>query len=106
MPRRLSSGAADFNRAFAALLGEKREAAVDVSKTAADIIAKMTSLGFSLYDIFGLLHRPADGALAQADLCFVRTDGPFRDYHYFATAEQRQALTKRLQQMNSTISAD
>ncbi|MEX2044701.1 MAG: FkbM family methyltransferase [Opitutus sp.] len=32
--------------------------------------------GYRLYDIFGLNHRPLDGALWQADLVFVREDSP------------------------------
>ena len=64
--------------------------------TVNDTIRIMTDAGFALYDIFGLSHRPLDGALAQVDLCFVAADGPFRQQHFFATSEQRRQLTARL----------
>ncbi|MBI4969614.1 MAG: FkbM family methyltransferase [Rhodospirillales bacterium] len=60
------------------------------------ILAQMEMAGFALYDLFGLTHRPLDGALAQADLVFARTKGILRRRHTYATPEQRQALTRRL----------
>jgi FkbM family methyltransferase len=57
-----------------------------------DVMAKMKEYGFVAYDIFGLLYRPLDNALAQTDIVFVREDGPFRASHAFATPEQRKAL--------------
>ena len=62
----------------------------------AEMIAAMTERGFALYDLFGLSHRPLDGALAQADCVFVKADGPLRAHHHYATPEQRRALTARL----------
>ncbi|CAA6604971.1 Methyltransferase, FkbM family [Rhodospirillaceae bacterium LM-1] len=61
-----------------------------------EIITWMAEYGFVPYDIFGLAHRPLDGALAQADIVFVPEDSPLRRHHYYATLEQRAALTKRL----------
>jgi len=61
-----------------------------------DVIAHMKSRGFVVYDIFGLSHRPLDGALAQADIAFVKEDSPLRADHHYATGEQRRALTRRL----------
>lgn len=55
------------------------------------VVDFMHTRGFSAYDIFGLLYRPIDNALAQIDLAFVQTDGPFRQVHSFATREQRAA---------------
>ncbi len=75
----------------------------DNETTIIDVIESMNESGFALYDIFGLSYRPLDGALAQSDLCFVRTDGPFRERHFFATEEQRRTLNRRLQHMNATI---
>jgi FkbM family methyltransferase len=62
----------------------------------AAMISYMESLGFVPYDIVGLSHRPLDEALAQIDMAFVRSDGPLRRHHHFATPEQRRVLTRRL----------
>lgn len=43
-----------------------------------DVIAFMAERGFVPYDILGLLYRPLDGALCQADVCFVKENGMFR----------------------------
>lgn len=61
-----------------------------------DVVAFMKARDFVPYDIFGLSYRPLDGALAQVDVVFVRTESVFRTRHEFATAEQRAALTRRL----------
>jgi FkbM family methyltransferase len=71
--------------------------------TVIDVIEFMADAGFALYDIFGLSHRPLDNALAQADLCFVPRDGPFRKQHFFATNDQRRAVTERLAHLNATV---
>lgn len=44
-----------------------------------EVIAFMAERGFVPYDILGLLYRPLDGALCQADICFVREKGRFRE---------------------------
>ena len=41
-----------------------------------DVIPFMSERGFRLYDIFGLWHRPLDGALAQGDFLFIRAGHP------------------------------
>ena len=61
-----------------------------------DVVAYMKSNGFMVYDIFGLSHRPLDGALAQANFVFVKEDGPLRANHHYATPDQRAQLTERL----------
>lgn len=43
-----------------------------------EVIAFMAARGFVPYDILGLLYRPLDGALCQADVCFVKESGMFR----------------------------
>lgn len=75
----------------------------DNEATVSEILRIMSDKGFVPYDIFGLSYRPLDNALAQADLCFVKVDGPFRRQHFFATAQQRQELNDRLQRMNASI---
>jgi FkbM family methyltransferase len=57
-----------------------------------DAVAYMKERGFVVYDIWGFLYRPLDGALAQVDIAFVREDGCFRQSHAFATTEQRSAM--------------
>ena len=58
----------------------------------ADVVAYMKERGFVVYDAWGFLYRPYDGALAQVDMAFVRQDGRFRNSHVFANPEQRKAL--------------
>ncbi len=43
-----------------------------------EVVAFMAARGFVPYDILGLLYRPLDGALCQADVCFVKENGPLR----------------------------
>ena len=63
----------------------------------ADIVKRMKDLGFVVYDMVGLAHRPLDGALAQADVAFVKEQGLLRQQHHFATPMQRCRLVKRFQ---------
>lgn len=44
----------------------------------ADVITFMKDRGYEVYDFGGFLRRPLDGALAQCDICFVKSDGMFR----------------------------
>jgi len=62
-----------------------------------DIVQRMKESGFVAYDIFGAHYRPLDGALAQVDMIFVREDGLFRRSHAYATPEQREAQTRKMQ---------
>jgi hypothetical protein len=55
----------------------------------------MREAGFSAYDIYDGHLRPLDRALAQVDMAFVRTDGPLRADHRYATPEQADALYRR-----------
>jgi FkbM family methyltransferase len=61
----------------------------------ADVVAWMRDAGFSAYDLYHGHLRPLDGALAQVDMAFVRTDGPLRADHRYATPEQADALYRR-----------
>jgi FkbM family methyltransferase len=58
----------------------------------ADLVAYMKNRGLVVYDAWGFLYRPYDGALSQLDLAFVRQNGPFRKSHVYATPEQRKRL--------------
>ncbi|MDX6727646.1 MAG: hypothetical protein QOK49_2451 [Baekduia sp.] len=58
----------------------------------ADVVAWMAAAGFSAYDLYSGHVRPLDGALAQVDVAFVRTDGPLRADHRYATPAQADAL--------------
>lgn len=42
------------------------------------VVAFMHDHGYAVYDLPDLKYRPYDGALAQADVCFVRRDHPLR----------------------------
>ncbi|MBF0267950.1 MAG: FkbM family methyltransferase [Alphaproteobacteria bacterium] len=60
------------------------------------VVSFMLDQGFVLYDLFGLSHRPLDGALAQVDAVFAKREGTLRSLHHYATPEQRAKLTRRL----------
>ena len=55
-----------------------------------DCISFMQDRGFVPYDIVGLQYRLLDGAMSQADVVFVRSDGPLRACHAYATPQQRR----------------
>ena len=61
-----------------------------------DLVTHMKDLGFVVYDLYPILYRPLDNALAQVDMLFVREHGPFRQSHAYATPEQRKALDRQL----------
>lgn len=44
------------------------------------VVQQMNDYGFVTYDLFGGHARPADGALAQIDVVFVKTTGRFRQF--------------------------
>jgi FkbM family methyltransferase len=56
-----------------------------------EVIAYMARRGFVPYGFLDFIHRPLDGALAQADVIFVKRNGPLWAEHTFATPEQRAA---------------
>ncbi|HLB67094.1 MAG TPA: FkbM family methyltransferase [Thermoplasmata archaeon] len=60
-----------------------------------EVVSYMKGRGFVVYDLFGGLHRPLDGALAQLDMMFVRENGPLRSSHAYATREQRMMLIEK-----------
>ena len=62
-----------------------------------EVVAYMNARGFVAYDVFGLAHRPLDGALAQADVVFVPEGSSFRTHHHYAMRAQREASIRRLQ---------
>jgi len=57
-----------------------------------DVVAAMKDRGFVAYDVYNGHLRPADGALAQLDVAFVREDGRFRVHQDYATPAQAAAL--------------
>jgi FkbM family methyltransferase len=61
-----------------------------------DVVKYMKDRGLAVYDAWGFLYRPYDGALAQLDMAFVRQDGQFRKSQVFATPEQRRRMTNSL----------
>jgi FkbM family methyltransferase len=62
-----------------------------------DVVAYMKSKGFVPYDIQGLQYRPLDRALSQVDIAFVRETGRLRQFHHYATPEQRQEQNRLFQ---------
>jgi hypothetical protein len=62
-----------------------------------DVVHFMKQAGFVAYDFLPLNYRPLDGALAQADMIFVREDGPFRRSNAYATPEQRAIHNRQAQ---------
>lgn len=71
--------------------------------TIREIIRAMDNRGFAVYDIFGHLYRPLDGALAQVDLAFVPADSSWRQDHRFANPESRHEQTRRIRENLSTL---
>jgi FkbM family methyltransferase len=63
----------------------------------ADVVKYMQERGFVVYDVWGMLYRPLDGALAQVDIAFMRTDSVLRENQAFATPEQRKSFAWNLQ---------
>lgn len=61
-----------------------------------DVVQYMKRHGFVVYDISGLQYRPLDNALSQIDIAFVKEEGLFRERHFYATPEQREAQNKRI----------
>ncbi|MBD0328223.1 MAG: FkbM family methyltransferase [Pyrinomonadaceae bacterium] len=49
----------------------------------ADVVRFMDERDFAVYDIVGGLNRPADDALAQVDVAFVKESGVFRQHHRY-----------------------
>ena len=68
----------------------------DGAPQASETVAFMDALGFVPYDLFGLSHRPLDGALAQVDVLFVSKQSQLRHDRRYATPDQRRILTERL----------
>jgi FkbM family methyltransferase len=62
-----------------------------------DVISSMKQQGFVAYDFCGFLYRPFDGALSHVDVVFARENGPFRQSHIFATAEQLETQFRETQ---------
>ncbi len=50
----------------------------------ADVVDFMKKRNFVVYDITGKLNRPADDALAQVDVAFIKEGGVFRRHHRYA----------------------
>jgi len=71
-----------------------------------EAVAFMKQRGFVVYDLFGGLRRPLDGALAQLDIAFVKDQGPFRTSHAYATPEQRRKLLEKAQAQRSASARD
>lgn len=61
-----------------------------------DVVSYMNDRGFVAYDIFGLLYRPFDNALSHMDMMFVRDSSRLREFHGYATPEQRRAMGYKL----------
>ena len=65
-----------------------------------EYISFMKDRGFVVYDIFDLQYRLLDGAMSQVDIAFVKEKSNFRQYHFYATREQREAQNKYLMKSN------
>ncbi len=59
-----------------------------------DILATLRQYDFVIYDILNLQYRLLDNALSQADLIFVPSDSPLRQYHIYASPDQRLQQNK------------
>lgn len=68
-----------------------------------DCIRFMQQNDFVAYDIFDLQYRLVDGAMSQVDIAFVRDKSKYREFHFYATKEQRE---KQNQSLISAINKD
>ncbi len=59
-----------------------------------DCISFMENRGFVVYDIFDPQYRLLDGAMSQVDIAFVQGKSHFREFHFYATGEQRDQQNK------------
>jgi FkbM family methyltransferase len=66
----------------------------------ADVVKYMQERGFVVYDMWGMLYRPLDEALAQVDIAFMRADSVLRKNQAFATPEQRKGFAWNLEDKN------
>ena len=62
----------------------------------AEVVCDLDALGYSVYDMFDGVNRPLDGALAQLDVAFVKTEGLFRRDDRWSTPEQQHAVDNQL----------
>lgn len=61
-----------------------------------DCINFMKERHFIAYDLFNLQYRLLDGAVSQVDIDFVKEESHFREFHFYATREQRSWQNQRL----------
>lgn len=92
----LAGGEATLKRAEVVILEVSLFQFFEQGPVFCDVVAYMKSKGFVPYDIQGLQYRPLDRALSQADITFVRENGRLRQFHYYATPEQRQEQNRQL----------
>jgi FkbM family methyltransferase len=69
-----------------------------------DVVTFMKTKGFVVYDVCGLQYRPLDNSLSQADIAFVRDEGLFRNYHYYANPEQRRQQNEKFELQRKQLS--
>jgi FkbM family methyltransferase len=61
----------------------------------ADCVVFMKEKGFLVYEMFDFQYRLLDGAMSQVDIAFVKEQGDFRKFHWYATREQRKQQNQR-----------
>jgi FkbM family methyltransferase len=62
--------------------------------TVSQVVAFMTEKGYEPYDVCGVLRRPYDGALGQADVAFARREGRLRAHRLFSHSITRGPLLR------------
>ena len=61
-----------------------------------DVITFMKGQGFVPYDVFDYQYRLIDGAMSQVDIAFVKESSQFREFHFYAKKNQREAQNKMI----------
>jgi FkbM family methyltransferase len=61
-----------------------------------DVITFMKEQGFVVYEIFDNQYRLLDGAMSQVDIAFVKESGQLREFHFYATRNQREVQNKMI----------
>jgi FkbM family methyltransferase len=68
-----------------------------------EFVEFMKKRGFVIYDIFALCYRPADGALGQLDVVFVKENGFFRTPTKYNTSESFRTDEQRKQNIENKL---
>ena len=96
----LAIGGMEVRRIVPVPMGRARSSLLQLLEQASSVeLSPRTVIDVgAAYGSFTRQYRPLDDALSQADIAFVKEHGLFRRQHAYATAAQRDAQNKQMQQ--------